>query len=369
MSPSRVVPRQGGKEQRKYDTDGEHIFRQEARACAAPALRRHACAMHALTLAAFHPHQSFFQWAFGVAEPGCYGVLNLRSGAATLLVPRQPPEYAVWMGDIRSPDWFRDRYGVDAAGYANQLSVTLAPLAPAWLHVLEGTNSDSGEAFAPTDLPSLGPSLEFCFEDGAFGLLHAVMTRLRAHKTDAELAVMRYASAVTSDAHVAAMRAAAPGLREYHLETAFLHSVNRAGCRHAAYVPIAAAGRHGAALHYGHAGAPNDGPLRAGDLALCDFGAEYHCYAADVTTCVCARADVASCFASVAHARTRSLRSQHLSHQRPLLAAAGGRVRRRAGRAARRAGGCAPGRRLAGDARAGRALHPLRPARCGDSHR
>ncbi len=241
--------------------------------------------------------QSFFQWAFGVAEPGCYGILSLATGAATLLVPRQPPEYAVWMGDIHSPDWFKARYGVDAVGYADAVSATLAPLAPAWLHVLEGSNSDSGEDYPPTDLPSLPPGLQFCFEDGAFGLLHAVMTRLRGYKTDAELAVMRYASDVTCRAHVAAMRAAAPGGREFHLEAAFLASAAHEGCRHAAYVPIVAAGRHAACLHYGHAGAPNAGPLRAGDLALCDLGAEYHCYAADVTTCA-----AATCLHARAHA-------------------------------------------------------------------
>ena len=36
-------------------------------------------------------------------------------------------------------------------------------------------------------------------------------------------------------------------------------------------------------LHYGHAGAPNDAPLRDGDIALLDMGAEYACYGADIT--------------------------------------------------------------------------------------
>jgi Xaa-Pro dipeptidase len=199
-------------------------------------------------------------------------------------VPRQLPEYAVWQGDVRSPDWFKTRYGVDAVGYSDQLNKTVTPMAPAWLHVLEGTNADSGADFATTDLPVLPPGLQFCFEDGAFGLLYDVMTRLRAIKTPTEVAVMRYASEVTSAGHVAAMQAARPGLREYHLEAAFLHAAAVRGCRLAAYTPIAAAGRNGAALHYGHAGAPNDAELRAGDIALCDLGAEYHCYAADVTT-------------------------------------------------------------------------------------
>jgi Xaa-Pro dipeptidase len=36
-------------------------------------------------------------------------------------------------------------------------------------------------------------------------------------------------------------------------------------------------------LHYGHAGAPNDCPLKDGMIGLLDMGAEYHCYCADIT--------------------------------------------------------------------------------------
>ena len=36
-------------------------------------------------------------------------------------------------------------------------------------------------------------------------------------------------------------------------------------------------------LHYGHAGAPNDRQIQDGDMCLMDLGAEYFCYASDVT--------------------------------------------------------------------------------------
>ena len=250
-----VVVLQGGKELPKYDTDGELVFRQE----------------------------SYFQWAFGVAEPGCFGVISLANGDATLLVPRLPADYACWHGEVRTPEWFSARYGL-AVQFVDQMATVLKDFAPGWLHVLDGTNSDSGAAVAPTQLPPLAPGLEFLFDDGAFELPHAVMTRLRAVKTEEELAVMRYAAAVTSRAHVALMQRCKAGMFEYTLEAEFMHRIALAGCRHAAYTPIAASGRNAATLHYGHAGAPNDAQLVDGALVLADMGAEYHCYASDVTT-------------------------------------------------------------------------------------
>ena len=104
------------------------------------------------------------------------------------------------------------------------------------------------------------------------------------------------------------MRYAKPGQMEYQLESLFMHhTYTHGGCRHMAYTCICACGPNPAVLHYGHAGAraawktsdavvrstarrasdhagaPNARLLREGDQALLDMGAEYHCYAADIT--------------------------------------------------------------------------------------
>lgn len=49
------------------------------------------------------------------------------------------------------------------------------------------------------------------------------------------------------------------------------------------YTCVCACGPNPAILHYGHAGRPNDRELLDGDMALLDMGAEYHCYASDIT--------------------------------------------------------------------------------------
>jgi len=73
-------------------------------------------------------------------------------------------------------------------------------------------------------------------------------------------------------------------MREFQLESLFLHFTSyEGGSRYAAYTCICGCGPNGAVLHYGHAGAPNDGHIADGAMCLLDMGCEYHCYASDIT--------------------------------------------------------------------------------------
>jgi hypothetical protein len=56
---------------------------------------------------------SNFHYLFGVAEPGCMGAVDTRTGAAILFVPRLPKDYAIWMGRIATLDDFKNKYEVD----------------------------------------------------------------------------------------------------------------------------------------------------------------------------------------------------------------------------------------------------------------
>lgn len=85
-------------------------------------------------------------------------------------------------------------------------------------------------------------------------------------------------------AHVEVMRATRPGMMEYQLESLFQHhTYAHGGCRHMSYTCICACGPNANILHYGHAGRPNNRLLTSSDIALLDMGAEYHCYASDIT--------------------------------------------------------------------------------------
>ncbi|RWW10505.1 hypothetical protein GW17_00025949 [Ensete ventricosum] len=177
---------QGGEEQTRYCTDHAELFR---------------------FLPSFAPQESYFAYLFGVREPGFFGAIDVASGKSFLFVPRLPADYAIWLGEIKPPSFFK------------------------------------------------------------------VMRRIRS------------------------------GMKEYQLESIFLHHVYMyGGCRHCSYTCICATGENRcvlllsiAVLHYGHAAAPNDRVcmffpqaydfyiLEEGDMALFDMGAEYHFYGSDIT--------------------------------------------------------------------------------------
>ena len=109
--------------------------------------------------------------------------------------------------------------------------------------------------------------------------LHPRVHEMRLYKSRAEVRMIRRAVELTERAHRRAMAACRPGLAEYEVEAEILYELHRTGCRTLAYPCIVAAGANACRPHY----TANSGTLREGDLVLVDAGAEYGCYAADVS--------------------------------------------------------------------------------------
>lgn len=89
-----VVFLQGGASLPFYNTDVDYVFRQEP----------------------------FFQWAFGVREPGCAGAIHVATGQSVLFVERLPDSYAVWMGKLPTLDEFKQKYAVHRVAYVDEVS-------------------------------------------------------------------------------------------------------------------------------------------------------------------------------------------------------------------------------------------------------
>lgn len=247
---------EGGKQTTRYDTDHEPVFRQE----------------------------SYFHWLFGASEfADCYGTLSLPDGEATLFVPTYGVDVETLCGPCPDEKQTKEDLGVERVLSVDKLQEFVAEQLgdTTKLHLLKGLNSDSGNFAIPAHFEGIEKhGAEIRDEETLF----RSMAELRATKTPAEIELMRYTNWVSSMAHVEVMRACRPGMMEYQLESLFQHhTYTHGGCRHMAYTCICACGPSANILHYGHAGRPNNGLLRDGNIALLDMGSEYNCYTSDIT--------------------------------------------------------------------------------------
>jgi len=108
--------------------------------------------------------------------------------------------------------------------------------------------------------------------------LARLMHRLRAVKSESELAMIGRAAEITDAGFRRVMRFVKPGIDEREVQAEFAHEFIRAGGDFA-YNPIIAGGPNACALHY----LENNQPCRGGQLLLLDVAARYANYNADVT--------------------------------------------------------------------------------------
>lgn len=222
--------------------------------------------------------ESFFQWCFGVEEPGCYGALDVAEGTSILFVPRLPAEYAIWEGKLHTLQDFQKRYAVNETYYTDEIADVLKKKGTDLLLTLKGVNSDSGLQAQEAVFDGIG---QFNVNND---ILYPEICECRVIKTPEEISVLRYVVKVSSEAHKTVMRMVRPGVAEFQAEAAFMHYVySVGGCRHVSYTCICGSGENSSILHYGHAGAPNNKVVQDGDMCLFDMGGNYCGYAADIT--------------------------------------------------------------------------------------
>nr|XP_054313176.1 xaa-Pro dipeptidase-like [Pongo pygmaeus] len=161
-----VVVLQGGEETQRYCTYTGVLFRQE----------------------------SFFHWAFGVTEPGCYGVIDADTGKSALFVPRLPASHATWMRKIHSKEHFK-KYAVDDVQETDEIASVLASQKPSVLLTLRGVNTDSSSVCREASFEGIS---KFKVNNT---ILHLEIVEWRVLETDVELEVLCYTNKISSEAH------------------------------------------------------------------------------------------------------------------------------------------------------------------------
>ena len=225
---------------------------------------------------------SDFHYLTGFNEPEAVAVFapNREDGEFVLFCREKNPAMERWTGLRAGLEGAQALHGADVA-------YPIAELAAIMPHLLTGRDQvhyDLG-ANPEFDQQMIGwiNQLRAKARAGiraphAIVMLDRILHDMRLFKSEAEIAVMRYAAQVSAQAHTRAMQVCQPAMFEYQIEAEFLHIFrqHRMDC---AYTTIVGGGKNACILHY----IENNEALRDGDLLLIDAGAEHDNYAADIT--------------------------------------------------------------------------------------
>jgi Xaa-Pro aminopeptidase len=198
-----------------------------------------------------------------------------------LFVQPKDPEKETWHGYRVGVDAAKERYGADEAYPIAELDEHL----PKYLEQADRIYYRLGHDrnFTQTLLThwqklitsygkrGTGPK---AIEDVGF-TLHG----MRMVKSDAELALMRRAIAISVEAHNVAREMAQPGRYEYEIQAEMDYIFRKNGAQGPAYPSIVASGENACILHY----TTNNRQMQDGELLLIDAGASYDYYNADIT--------------------------------------------------------------------------------------
>ncbi|MEO1716923.1 MAG: Xaa-Pro peptidase family protein [Planctomycetota bacterium] len=108
-----------------------------------------------------------------------------------------------------------------------------------------------------------------------------IVPAMRQAKDEAEIELTRRAIANTAAGLRVGMSEVRPGMSEFDLRTVIETAFHQAGSRRLAFGSIVGSGPNSCVLHY--RGEHDHRVMQAGDLVLCDVGAEVENYAADIT--------------------------------------------------------------------------------------
>ncbi len=230
----------------------------------------------------FRQHSSFF-YLTGLTEPDALLVLikTVDSTRVIIFCAAQDATKARWEGPLLGPENAVGELAIDEAYALADVDQKLPELLEnrATLYVDLGQQS----GFDQRCLAWLH-RVKLKVRSGVrapetMRALHPLIDELRLIKTAFDVEQMQQSADIAVAAHQRAMRVCRAGMLEYQLDAELLHEFQMRGARVPAYPSIVGGGANACVLHY----IDNDQVLKDGDLVLIDAGAEFNCYASDIT--------------------------------------------------------------------------------------
>ena len=230
----------------------------------------------------FRPDSDFF-YLTGYPEPEAVLVLipDRKEGESILFCRERDEKMEAWHGRRSGLDGAISIYSVDDAFPIEDMDDILPGLIEGHERIFYNMGSDQN-----FDQRVLGwvNQIRGKVRVGAiapdeFISLNHFLHEMRLYKSRYEIKLMRQAAKISAKAHIRAMRNCRPGMYEYQLEGELISEFIQNGARYTAYPPIVGSGQNACILHYTN----NNDKIIDGDLLLIDSGAEYQCYASDIT--------------------------------------------------------------------------------------
>lgn len=219
----------------------------------------------------------------GIDQPGTILVLfpnaQKESDREILFILPQEPEHTIWNGERLTKAQARKISGIRSVYETDRFAKKTESLANMARLVL--TNKivpGSSETNHPISNHPQAKALLSKYPDHKFESIDPMLAGIRMVKHPEEITLMKQAIDVTAGAFQRVLQSIRPGMKEFEVEAVLTYHLARYGCSHA-FEPIVASGQSACTLHY----VKNNGVLRAGELVLIDFGAEYACMASDMT--------------------------------------------------------------------------------------
>lgn len=226
---------------------------------------------------------SDFYFLTGVNEPDCVAVIapSHPSHRYILFVRPRRREEEIWTGVRTGVEGAVRDYGADAAYDIARLDEVL----PRYLGDAEtlcyrfGLHDHFDQRIIATIRRLREMVRSGVYGPGTIVDPSLILHEMRLRKTEPELASMRRAASISAAGHIAAMQECRPGMHEYELEAIIEYTFRRQGATSPAYPSIVGSGFNSTILHYN----TNQDQIRDGDLVLIDAGAEFECFAGDIT--------------------------------------------------------------------------------------
>ncbi|EQL37904.1 xaa-Pro dipeptidase [Blastomyces dermatitidis ATCC 26199] len=211
----------------------------------------------------------YFFYMSGVDEPDCDLTYDINADKLTLYVPDFDLKRTIWMGPTLGREEALQRFDIDEVKYQSSLDEDVKQWAQnqgrgSTLYLLHESQKPAEK------VPNV-------FIDSK--TLKQAMDTSRAIKDEHEIGLIRRANEVSAAAHIDVLRGIRKMSNERDIEASFLNTSVSLGAHKQAYHIIAASGSNAATLHY----SKNNEPLKGRQFVCLDAGAEWNCYASDVT--------------------------------------------------------------------------------------